>query len=44
MSNFFDEQGRTRAFAEAYMKYVAGEKPAENTALREKSYFWMETN
>jgi hypothetical protein len=44
MSNFFDEQGRTRVFAEAYMKYVAGEKPAENAAHRKKSHFWMETN
>ncbi len=27
MSNFFEEQGRTRVYAEAYMKYVAGENP-----------------
>ena len=25
MSNFFEEQGRTRAYAETYMRYVAGE-------------------
>jgi hypothetical protein len=24
MSNFFDDQGRTRVFTEAYIKYVAG--------------------
>jgi hypothetical protein len=27
MSNFFEEQGRTRVYAETYMKYVAGENP-----------------
>jgi len=39
MSNFFEEQGRTRVFAEAYLKYVAGEKPAENAAVRKKGHF-----
>jgi hypothetical protein len=44
MSSFFDEQGRTRVFAKAYIEYVAGEKPAENAAHRKKSHFRMETN
>jgi hypothetical protein len=29
----------TRFFAEAYLKYVAGAKPAENAAHREKGHF-----
>ena len=44
MSSFFDEQGRTRVSAEAYIEYVAGGKPAENAAQRKKGPFWMETN
>jgi hypothetical protein len=43
MSNFFDEQGRTRVSAEAYIGYVAGGKPAENAAHRKKGHFRMET-
>jgi hypothetical protein len=46
MSNFFDEQGRTRVFAEAYIKYVAGGKPAQNATQQhkaEKGHFRMET-
>ena len=43
MSNFLDEQGRTRVYAEAYMMYVAGGKPAENDAHRKKGHFRMET-
>jgi hypothetical protein len=43
MSNFFDEQGRTRVSAKAYMKYVAGGKPAENTAHRKKGHFRINT-
>jgi hypothetical protein len=38
MSSFFDEQGRTKVFAEAYKWYVAGEKPAENADHREKGH------
>jgi len=30
--DFFDWQGRTRVFVEAYIVYVADEKPAENAA------------
>jgi hypothetical protein len=44
MSNFFDEQGRTRVYAKAYFKYVAGGKPAENAAHREKGHFRKKTN
>jgi hypothetical protein len=44
MSNFFVEQGRTRVFAEAYLEYAAGGKPAENAAHRKKGHFRMETN
>jgi hypothetical protein len=33
MSNFFDEQGRTRVYGEAYMMYVAAEKPPERRSL-----------
>ncbi len=46
MSSFFDEQGRTRVSAEAYIKYVAGGKPAENAAYQDKAkkgHFRMET-
>jgi hypothetical protein len=43
-SSFFDEQGRTRVSAEAYIEYVAGGKPAENAAHRKKGHFRMETN
>jgi hypothetical protein len=43
MSSFFDEQGRTRVSAEAYIEYVAGGKPAENAAHRKKGHFRMET-
>jgi hypothetical protein len=32
MRNFFEGQGRTRVLAEAYIEYVAGQKPAENAA------------
>jgi hypothetical protein len=38
MRNFLDEQGRTRAFVEAYIRYAADEKPAENAAHREKNH------
>ena len=38
MSSFFDEQGRTRVSTKAYIEYVAGGKPAENTAHREKGH------
>ena len=38
-SSFFDVQGRTKIYAEAYFKYVAGEKSAENAALRKKGRF-----
>jgi hypothetical protein len=44
MSSFFDEQGRTRVSAEAYIEYVEGGKPAENAAYRKKGHFRMETN
>jgi len=44
MSSFFDEQGRTRISAEAYIEYVAGGKPAENAAHRKKGHFRMEIN
>jgi hypothetical protein len=44
MSSFFDEQGRTRVSAEAYIEYVAGGKPAENAAHRKKGHFRMETD
>ena len=36
MRDFFDEQGRTRVFAEAYRMYVTGVKPVENAAHRKK--------
>jgi DNA polymerase-4 len=39
MSNFFDEQGRTRVYTEAYMSYAAGVKPAENAAHWKKEPF-----
>jgi len=49
MRDFLDEQGRTRVF----VPRIAGQegvlyvrrrlKPAENTAHRKKSHFWMKT-
>ena len=39
---FFDGQGRTRVSAKAYLKYVAGEKPAEKTGHRKKGQLLME--
>jgi len=44
MSNFFDEQGRTRVSAETHIEYVAGGKPVGNAAHRERSRFRMETD
>jgi hypothetical protein len=47
MSSFFDEQGRTRVSAEAYIEYVAGGKPAENAAHQNKAkkgHFRMENS
>jgi hypothetical protein len=38
MSNFFDEQGRTRVYEEAYWQYVDEVKPAENAAHRKKGH------
>ncbi len=37
MSNFFEEQGRTRGYAEAYMKYVAGENPRRTQLLGKRA-------
>jgi hypothetical protein len=47
MSNFFDEQGRTRVYAEVHIECVAGGKPAENAAHQNKAkkgHFRMETS
>jgi hypothetical protein len=38
MRDFFDAQGRTKVFAEAYLKYAADAKPAENAAHRKKNH------
>ena len=43
MSNFFDEQGRTRVLARGVLLVRRGLKPAENAAHRKKGHFPMET-
>jgi hypothetical protein len=41
MSNFFDEQGRTRVYGEAYMMYVAAQKPRRTPLRRKRAiYGW----
>jgi hypothetical protein len=42
MSIFFVGQGCTRVSAKAYLKYVAGGKPAENAGQREKDLLGIE--
>jgi hypothetical protein len=42
MRNFPAEQGRTRVFVEAYSRYAADEKLAENAAQREKDHSGLE--
>ncbi len=37
MSNFFDEQGRTRVYAEAYMRYVADENPRRTRLIGKRA-------
>ena len=45
MSNFFDEQGRTRVSAEAYMMYVAGENPRRTPLIGKRAISrWKLTN
>jgi hypothetical protein len=41
MSNFFDEQGGTRGYGEAYMMYVAAEKPRRTPLIGKRAiYGW----
>jgi hypothetical protein len=41
MSNFFDEQGRTRVYGEAYMMYVAAENPRRTPLIGKRAiYGW----
>jgi len=37
MSNFFDEQGRTRVYAEAYMTYAASENPRRTLIIGKRA-------
>jgi hypothetical protein len=37
MSNFFDEQGRTRVYAEAYIEYVVGENPRRTQLIGKRA-------
>ena len=37
MSNFFDKQGRTRVYAEAYMEYAAGENPRRTPLIGKRA-------
>jgi hypothetical protein len=37
MSNFFEEQGRTRVYAETYTKYVAGENPRRTPLIGKRA-------
>jgi hypothetical protein len=43
MRGFFDEQGRTRVFVEAYTEYAADKNPRRTPLIRKKSHLWMET-
>jgi len=44
MRYFFDEQGRTRVFAQGVLSVRRGRKPAENAAHQKNSHLWMETS
>jgi len=37
MSNFFDEQGRTRVCVEAYIKYAADENPRRTPRIGKRA-------
>jgi hypothetical protein len=37
MSNFIDEQGRTRVCAEAYVEYIAGENPRRTPLIGKRA-------
>ena len=41
MRIFFVGHGRTRVFGEAYFKYAATGKPAENEAQQKKDHLWI---
>jgi hypothetical protein len=41
MTNFFDEQGRTRVYGQAYMMYVAAENPRRTPLIGKRAiYGW----
>jgi len=44
MSDFFDEQGRTRVYDEAFFFVRRGSKPAENGAHLKNGHFLVDTN
>jgi len=45
MRSFFDEQGRTRVFVEAYTKYVANGNPRRTPLIEKKAvYGWNLAN